>query len=209
MPSVLLQGRVSLSTLWYNSFKFLTALRPLPLSTSTMTNGLDIVFRPIVDRSSRLLALTGFTICKHIQAWLVCAAAQGRGKCSSAVRSSIQNIYDMWFQEDVILGILPIYKQAFYLFALLVLLLILVTPQRSTLSCFLQVWLLCQGCKCGRVHEWNPHFYKLTSCEKTQCPFCNSFGGRFCQCRSIAADAKWHSAQTFPLHLLRRCLLIH
>ena len=65
-----------------------------------------------------------------------------------------------------------------------------------------RVWLQCDGCpRCGEVHEWDARVVdltRLTAAGSKMCPFCDSRSslGRFCSCRSIAADSRlleeWH-----------------
>ena len=66
------------------------------------------------------------------------------------------------------------------------------------------IWLQCHGCpRCGEVHEWNP---KVADSTKTNgnnvCPACESKGGHFCQCRSVATNPilkrEWHDDNPMP-----------
>ena len=64
-----------------------------------------------------------------------------------------------------------------------------------------RVWLQCPGCRhgCGRRHEWEARVYHLTRLRAQGgivCPFCESKGGSFCLCQSVAEDPRlskeWH-----------------
>ena len=62
-----------------------------------------------------------------------------------------------------------------------------------------KVWLQCPGCGhgCGRKHEWEARATDLTKRGGgIVCPSCESKGGSFCECQSVAADptlsAEWH-----------------
>ena len=62
-----------------------------------------------------------------------------------------------------------------------------------------KVWLRCPGCRhgCGRQHEWSAEPRDLTRNEGyIVCPYCESMGGHFCECQSVAAEPslckQWH-----------------
>jgi len=65
------------------------------------------------------------------------------------------------------------------------------------------IWLRCPGCKygCGRHHEWKARVADLTYRMTRNggymgCPSCDSNGGSFCECQSVANDPmlyrEWH-----------------
>jgi len=66
-----------------------------------------------------------------------------------------------------------------------------------------EIWLRCLGCQheCGRHHEWKAKVSSLTSRMIRNgghivCPSCDSSGGSFCECQSVANDPRlsreWH-----------------
>jgi hypothetical protein len=73
------------------------------------------------------------------------------------------------------------------------------TPKHCSHGSRKRVWLQCHGCPdCGEVHEWDAAARDLTQYgDNMVCPYCESRGGgRFCSCRSVAANARlaaeWH-----------------
>jgi hypothetical protein len=61
------------------------------------------------------------------------------------------------------------------------------------------IWLRCPGCLhgCGRHHEWKSRVDQLTRNKGLKiCPSCNSMGGKFCKCQSVAYQPRlsreWH-----------------
>jgi hypothetical protein len=67
-----------------------------------------------------------------------------------------------------------------------------------------RVWLQCRGCPvCGEVHEWDAQIFHLTQFGGDfVCPRCDSRGGKFCSCRSVASNkqlaAEWHEDNPSP-----------
>lgn len=92
-------------------------------------------------------------------------------------------------------------------------------PKDYKHASYRRVWLQCRGCTvCGEVHEWSVRVEALTrGGDSIVCPSCESWGGSFCTCTSVADDerlaAEWHednpSAYTIALgnrkKYTRRC----
>lgn len=76
------------------------------------------------------------------------------------------------------------------------------------------VWLQCPGCihGCGRKHEWAGKASNLVQYGgNIQCPYCNSRGGKFCYCNSVAASDKllegYHPSNPPPESVPQRTLI--
>jgi len=74
-----------------------------------------------------------------------------------------------------------------------------------------RVWLRCPGCihECGRHHEWEARVQDLTKYGgQIVCPYCESWGGRFCECQSVALDPRlskeWHPSNP-PASQVAKC----
>jgi len=72
-----------------------------------------------------------------------------------------------------------------------------------------RVWLRCPGCAhgCGRDHKWEAIAYNLARSSNVVCPFCESKGGSFCECQSVAADPslsrEWHPNNPPPTEVAK------
>jgi hypothetical protein len=77
-------------------------------------------------------------------------------------------------------------------------------PEHYTHASHVRVWLQCDGCStCGQQHQWDARATALTRHGgEFVCGACESRGGVFCSCRSVATNgllaAEWHEDKPPP-----------